>query len=94
MTTLNSKMVITEKLADARFAVQANIYLYNHQTGAEQAYLHTREVNNVGFNQRDAEFCSSLAQQSLAGRGLSAKQVACLQRILPKYHRQLMALVA
>lgn len=70
-------------------AAKALVALYRRQTADEQAAGNTVYQNDVGFNGADAGFCSSVAQQLLAGRPLTDKQLAVLQRILPKYYRQL-----
>jgi len=47
------------------------------------------EQNGRGFNGVDATFGSSLAQQVLAGRTLTLKQLRAAQQMLKKYTNQL-----
>lgn len=69
----------------------AVVTLYKLQTPDEKLSYSTIEQNAQGFNGADAGFGSSLAQQLLANRPLSRKQLAVLSGMLPKYQRQLIA---
>lgn len=64
-------------------------YLYRQQTEEEQENVQTIERNSRGFNRVDAEFCSNMVEWILAGKRMSPKQQAALEKILPKYQRQL-----
>lgn len=72
-----------------RFAIRALVVLYKYQTEDEREAMASIHRNGFGFSKYDAEFLTSLAQQVEAGRTLSAKQMACMQRTLPKYAAQL-----
>jgi len=77
-----------------RFAIRALVVLYKYQTEDEKESMASVHRNGVGFSKYDAEFLTSLAQQVEAGRTLSAKQMACMQRALPKYAAQLVRIGA
>src|SRR3990172_2236106 len=64
--------------------------LYDVQTDEEQVIQGRVEKNGVGFNSTDANFCTSIAEQILEGRYPSHKQLAALQKILPKYQKQIL----
>jgi len=64
--------------------------LYDFQTDEEQVIQGTVEKNGVGFNSTDANFCTSIAEQIIEGRYPSHKQLAALQKILPKYQKQIL----
>ncbi len=74
---------------DALTAVTGTIALYHFQTQEERLVQQTVELNNVGFNGVDAPFASSVAEWILSGKFPSAKQIAALQKIMPKYHGQI-----
>lgn len=86
---------IKEKVSkDPRWATRALIALYQRQTTDEQASERTIERNGQGFNGIDAEILSSFANQVLAGRTLSQKQLAIAFKKLPKYSKQLLAIAS
>lgn len=70
-------------------AAKAVLTLYRYQTREEQFAQVTVEDNGIGFNGVDAGFGSSVAQWMLEGKPLTDGQFRVLQRILPKYSRQL-----
>jgi len=78
---------------DPRWATRAVVAIYRYQTEHEKYLQETVYHNRVGFNARDAEFCSSIARQVIAGRALSPKQLAVLHRVMPKYAGQLVRIV-
>ena len=67
---------------------KALVWLYRRQTADEQRSRTTEHRNNMGFSAYDAEFGSSLAEQVLRGRRLSAKQMMWARRLLKKYAGQ------
>jgi superfamily II DNA or RNA helicase len=69
-------------------AIALLLIVYHHQTSDEQEESTTRYRNGVGFNGTDAAWASSVAQQILAGRSLSSKQVMIVQKIMGKYQGQ------
>lgn len=82
---------IQEKVAtDPRWTKAAILALYECQTADEKNTASTVEHNRRGFNAFDAEFMSSLAEQLLAGRFLSAKQMSVARKKLGKYSGQLL----
>ena len=70
-------------------AAKALFTLYRYQTPQEQYAQTTVEDNGVGFNATDAGFASSVAKWMVDGKPLTDGQFKVLQRILPKYKRQL-----
>ena len=72
-----------------KWATRAIVALYTFQTDSEKHMRQTLKNNNVGFNGIDAELLSSFAEQILAGRTLSDKQIAIAYRKLGKYSKQL-----
>ena len=91
-----TKEMVREKLEKSDYAVcQALVTLYRQQTASEQRYKEASQRNGVGFNKRDAKFCSSLAEQVLRnnreGRRylLSYSQIQYARRIILKYSNQL-----
>lgn len=87
---------VRDRIADnVAMAYDVLITIYEMQTAEEQASEMTIEHNGVGFSGTDAEFLSSLAAQLLKKRAkfgnkayLSAKQTACVQKIVTKYAAQ------
>jgi len=79
------------------FAVKCLKVLYDKQTEDEKQTLSTHHYNDVGFNGADAEILSSFAKQVFIWeqgntgyqKPLSPKQMALLQKKLPKYAKQL-----
>lgn len=69
---------------------RALITLLSRQTATEQAAGETIENNGRGFNGRDAEFLTSLAQWYRSRGYLSPKQLACARKKLVKYENQLL----
>lgn len=71
--------------------------IYMQQTASEQVSGISREVNGIGFNNRDDMFATSLAQQIARkrqmdvpfGKCLSYKQLACARKLTKKYSKQL-----
>jgi len=79
-------MVATNKA----WALRGLIRIYERQTANEQRVGETTRHNNVGFTGADANILSSLADQVLAKRNLSEKQMAIVHKKMPKYARQLL----
>lgn len=74
-----------------KWARRALILVYNNQTSQEQNVGGTIENNGVGFSGTDSVFCSSLAEQLLNKKTLSAKQDVMIMKIMPKYAKQVLA---
>jgi len=75
---------------------KACLVIYNFQTSTEKLNYETKELNNFGFNGRDAKFGTAMAQRILKIRAgeleyqsLSPKMYTALHRMLKKYSRQL-----
>lgn len=82
------------------FAVRCLMKLYEQQTTDEQNVGATVEYNNVGFNGIDGDILSSFARQVEQWKEskrypipLSPKQLALVQKKLPKYAGQLVNLL-
>ena len=87
------KLFLRQKLAtDKRWALRALERIYERQTQAEKATRSTRVWNKVGFSGVHAEIMSSFAEQYARRGSLSSKQMAILQKIIPKYTRQIFEL--
>lgn len=82
--------VLKEQIAsNPNQAKKALLRVYQNQTSDEKRTQSVRIYNNIGFTPVDADFLSSLAE-CLRTRGtLSEKQTTYLQKIMPKYARQL-----
>lgn len=78
---------------NSAWATKAVVRIYEYQTASEQSANTTNEDNGVGFSGVDANLMSSFAKQILAGRTLSAKQMAIIHRSMPKYANQLIRLI-
>jgi len=100
----DKEFVVTEQdeikakiINNPTFAVKCLKELYQYQTAEEQSYGDTVELNGVGFSGADANILSSFANQvnswdketSKFNFPLSPKQLALLQKKLPKYAKQL-----
>lgn len=70
-------------------AIKGLITIYNYQTSEEQCEGYTKEYNGVGFSSIDSDLLSSFAEQYIKKGWLSAKQLSCVKRHMPKYARQL-----
>lgn len=70
-------------------SAKAVVTLYHRQTFDEKLSGGTIHDNGMGFNGVDAPICSSIAEQILAGRPITGKQLRVLIGLLPKYHKQL-----
>jgi hypothetical protein len=73
------------------WARRALIIVYNNQTASEQNNGHTIENNGVGFSGADSEFLSSLAEQLITKKSISAKQDQMVMKLMPKYTKQVLA---
>lgn len=69
--------------------VRALGYVYANQTADEKATGTTRVLNGMGFNGRDAEFLTSIYQNSQKYGNVTIGQAKCLVKVLPKYARQI-----
>ena len=75
---------------------KACLVIYDFQTNSEKLSHETKELNDLGFNGKDADFGTAMAQRILQMRAgqsqystLSPKMYAALHRMLKKYARQL-----
>lgn len=75
---------------------RAILMIYARQTPDEQFTQQTHQMNNKGFNGRDAAFGSAMAEKIMAiqqGRSrfatLSPKMYSAIKRMMVKYARQL-----
>lgn len=76
-----------------RWCWRAALRLVELQTEEERNVRGTLDSNGVGLNSYDAEFVTDLVNQHMEGRRLTPKQLASLQRTMPKYAGQLYRLV-
>jgi len=93
------KRAAINKILDASDAAveKGLLRIYMFQTASEQMSGTSREVNGVGFNNRDDLFATSLSQQILRnrnmdvpfGRCLSPKQRVYARKLAKKYSKQL-----
>lgn len=87
--------MIKEKLStDINWMRRALVVITEkNQTADEQSTGDTRWANGIGWNGIDAKILTSFASQVKKGWKLSPKQVAIAQKKLPKYAKQVMALI-
>lgn len=71
------------------WVMRALVSIWNKQTEDEKQVKDTKHHNGVGFNGRDAEFLSSLAERVNAGHALSFRQMAAVRKSIVKYSGQL-----
>lgn len=89
-TLKQMKSEIRQKLeTDNNWLIRGLLAIYDYQTQDEQDAQNTHHHNGVGFNGRDANFLSSLAEQCKAGRELSEKQIKYCRKSMLKYSGQL-----
>lgn len=70
---------------------RAVVAIYKRQTANEQQTKTTKERNNVGFNQVDANYLSYCAQYALkSGKCLSGKHLERARLKIKKYWAQLL----
>ena len=85
-----TKAQIRERLdADSSFRMEAMVILHTLQTAWEQGTRQTKEKNRQGFMSSHAVNGSRVAEAIKAGRDLSAEDWAHVDRIAPRYTRQL-----
>jgi hypothetical protein len=87
--------IVREKLGtDINWMRRALVVITEkNQTSDEQAPGDTRWANGIGWNGVDAKILTSFAGQVKKGWKLSDKQVAVAQKKLPKYAKQVLALI-
>lgn len=73
---------LSEKL-DGLFVV------FNNQMDDEILDNSTYHSNHIGFNKADANILSMIAKDQLDGKKLSERQIAEINRRMPKYARQI-----
>ena len=85
-----TKEEIREKMAtDGRWLIRGLLAIYDRQTFQEQLNGYTVEDNGIGFNGVDAEILSSIAMNYKTRNFISPKQLAIVQKKMPKYANQL-----
>ena len=85
-----TKEEIREQLANNdKWLVRGLVAIYKFQTESEKASQDTHEDNGVGFNGTDAELLSSFAEQLIAGRNLTIRQIPWARKKMLKYAGQL-----
>jgi len=86
---------LKETIATApKGAVQtALIQLFYNQTDDERVISRSKIVNKKGFNKQDAGIGCDMAKQVLAGTPLTDEQLLKARQLVPKYHRQIGAVV-
>ena len=94
MVQFKSKKAIIDTLkqqiqSNPRQAVRALLRIYENQNESEREYQCTMIKDGFGFTKNDAEFGSSLAEQYLEKQFLTANQTEYVQRIMPKYAKQI-----
>ena len=65
--------------------------VFDNQTKDEKLSEFTSHDNGVGFNGTDSNYFTKLAKVSKKGYKLSAKQMACVRKAMPKYWAQMQA---
>jgi len=87
---MHTRASVTELLKKSDWAVCAGLVrIWERQTADEQAAGATKHDNGMGFNGRDAEFGSSLAEQYMRSGSLSGKQIEAGRRVVTTYVGQL-----
>ena len=90
MRKIWSKDEIRENMQSSdKWLIRGLLAIYKGQTETEQEQFQTIEHNGIGFNGFDAEFLTSVAQQVLERRTLTANQVSAVRRAMLKYSGQL-----
>jgi hypothetical protein len=74
---------------NARWAIKGLLRIYTFQTDHEKQAQATTDANGAGFTAFDAELLTSYADQYKAKSYLTAKQIAVLHKMMPKYAGQL-----
>jgi len=83
--------LIKERIADEPgFAVACMLEILKAQTAEEQSVGVTHEENGVGFSSFDAPFLTEMCDVFETRGRLSDKQMACVQKGMKKYARQLL----
>lgn len=83
------KIISATIVASPKAAVKALDIIYRNQTREEKASGFDIESNDEGFTLYDVDFLTSLVDWKQMGKEFSTKQIQALQRVMPKYHRQL-----
>ena len=87
--------MVREKLGtDIKWIRRALVVITErNQTADEQASENTIYANGIGWNGVDAKILTSFASSVKKGWKLSPKQLAVAQKRLPKYAKQVLALI-
>jgi len=75
--------------SDSAFRCEAIVILHALQTGWEQNAKATKEKNRQGFMSSHAVRGTEVARKLLAGEALTAEDMVHVDRIAPRYTRQL-----
>jgi hypothetical protein len=70
-------------------AIHALTFIYDKQVEDEKRYEDAKYRNGVGFKPQDAKKCSGLAKWYLDKGFLTAKQIACVKKMVAKYASQI-----
>lgn len=89
MTRYTKDMIKAKIQSDDQWLIRGLTAVYARQTADEQASSQTSEHNGIGFNGVDAYLLSSFAQQAMAGRRMSSKQIMIARKKMVKYAGQL-----
>lgn len=79
----------SELAGNPKWAVRGLLRIYENQTEDEKHVQETKHNNGIGFTGADARLLTSFAEQVLAGRTMSPKQMGILFNRMPKYAKQL-----
>lgn len=79
--------------SDDRWAIRAMLRIYQFQTADEQQSGHTRLLNGMGFNGRDAEIMTDFVKKLRHYGSLTPRQRAVVRKVMPKYAGQLVRFV-
>mgnify|MGYP000151931552 CR=1 FL=1 len=91
LTAFDIKMKL---LTDDRWLYRAVYVIYERQTTQEKLVCDTKENNGIGFNSVDGKALSEIAERIIAGKTLTAKQLAETRRRMLKYVNQLRDIAA
>ncbi len=86
---ITNKEILKRTVEIKEYAVGALMQIYAYQTTDEKGCGGTIHDNGMGFNGTDSGFCSSLANQYITKQKLTDKQIAAIQKLIPKYHNQI-----
>ncbi len=89
-----NEIIIEARIKDDNdFAIMCLMKLYEKQEADEQAVQQSTHLNGMGFNKVDSLVLSPIAEKVHAGKKLTQTEFAILQKVLPKYAKQLSLLL-